>query len=307
MFDRIAPVYDADEPRHDRGARPPLAPAHGRRGVVRPGRPRARRLLRHRRPRGRGRARRRGRVTGLDFSERMLERARRKSPAIEWVQGDVLALPFADASFDAATVGFGVRNVERPRGGPARAAPRASAGRPARRSSRSRRRAALLAPFYRLWFDRVCRCSGACCPAAPPTRTCPRASAASRSPRTLAAAARAGRASREVGSASLPGVSSPCTWGRRGDRRRRRRSNGDPRGRPGLDGLPRRARGAPRADGREPPRARRRGRERGARGRRQAPAPAARLPLDAGRRRSRRSRPGSPSSSCTWRRSSTTT
>src|SRR5919199_3546071 len=45
-------------------------------------------------------------VTGLDFSERMLERARRKAP-LDWVQGDMLALPFADASFDAATVGFG--------------------------------------------------------------------------------------------------------------------------------------------------------------------------------------------------------
>ena len=51
-----------------------------------------------------------GRVTGLDFSERMLERARRKAP-LEWVQGDLLALPFADGTFDAATVGFGVRNV----------------------------------------------------------------------------------------------------------------------------------------------------------------------------------------------------
>jgi demethylmenaquinone methyltransferase/2-methoxy-6-polyprenyl-1,4-benzoquinol methylase len=28
------------------------------------------------------------------------------------VQGDALALPFADASFDAATVGFGVRNLD---------------------------------------------------------------------------------------------------------------------------------------------------------------------------------------------------
>src|SRR5213080_1239730 len=28
------------------------------------------------------------RVTGLDFAERMLERARRKSSAVEWVQGD---------------------------------------------------------------------------------------------------------------------------------------------------------------------------------------------------------------------------
>jgi demethylmenaquinone methyltransferase / 2-methoxy-6-polyprenyl-1,4-benzoquinol methylase len=53
-----------------------------------------------------------GRVTGVDFSDRMLERARRKSAAIEWVRGDLLALPFEDASFDAVTVGFGVRNVE---------------------------------------------------------------------------------------------------------------------------------------------------------------------------------------------------
>jgi demethylmenaquinone methyltransferase / 2-methoxy-6-polyprenyl-1,4-benzoquinol methylase len=52
-----------------------------------------------------------GRVVGLDFSERMLDRARRKSAAIEWVRGDLLELPFEDASFDAATVGFGVRNV----------------------------------------------------------------------------------------------------------------------------------------------------------------------------------------------------
>jgi demethylmenaquinone methyltransferase/2-methoxy-6-polyprenyl-1,4-benzoquinol methylase len=50
-------------------------------------------------------------VVGVDFSPRMLERARRKAPAIEWVQGDILELPFADGSFDAATVGFGVRNV----------------------------------------------------------------------------------------------------------------------------------------------------------------------------------------------------
>src|SRR5215212_8290326 len=51
-------------------------------------------------------------VTGLDFSERMLERARRKAPELEWVRGDLLALPFPDARFEATTVGFGVRNVE---------------------------------------------------------------------------------------------------------------------------------------------------------------------------------------------------
>jgi len=95
-----------------------------------------------------------GRVTGLDFSEQMLERARRKSSEIEWVQGDALALPFENGSFEAATVGFGVRNladlelglrelrrvlgdggrlgvleITRPRG--------------------------LLAPFYRVWFDGI--------------------------------------------------------------------------------------------------------------------------------------------------------
>jgi demethylmenaquinone methyltransferase/2-methoxy-6-polyprenyl-1,4-benzoquinol methylase len=52
-----------------------------------------------------------GVVTGLDFSPRMLERARRKSETVTWVEGDLLALPFPDGSFDAATVGFGVRNV----------------------------------------------------------------------------------------------------------------------------------------------------------------------------------------------------
>jgi arsenite methyltransferase len=42
------------------------------------------------------------RVVGLDFSEAMLQRARRKAPQVEWVRGDMLALPFADASFDVA-------------------------------------------------------------------------------------------------------------------------------------------------------------------------------------------------------------
>jgi demethylmenaquinone methyltransferase/2-methoxy-6-polyprenyl-1,4-benzoquinol methylase len=51
-------------------------------------------------------------VVGVDFSERMLERARRKAPELEWVQSDVLELPFEDASFDSAVVGFGARNVE---------------------------------------------------------------------------------------------------------------------------------------------------------------------------------------------------
>jgi len=55
------------------------------------------------------------RVVGLDFCRPMLEIARRKaeadSRAIPFVEGDALRLPFADETFDAATIGFGLRNL----------------------------------------------------------------------------------------------------------------------------------------------------------------------------------------------------
>lgn len=95
-----------------------------------------------------------GRVTGLDFSKPMLARARRKAPELEWVEGDLLALPFADGSFDAATVGFGVRNVE----------DISAALRELRRVLGPGGRLAvleitrprgLLRHFYGLWFDRL--------------------------------------------------------------------------------------------------------------------------------------------------------
>jgi demethylmenaquinone methyltransferase/2-methoxy-6-polyprenyl-1,4-benzoquinol methylase len=93
-----------------------------------------------------------GRVVGLDFSERMLERARRKSKEIEWVRGDVLALPFPDAAFDAATVGFGARNVE-DLGACFRELARVL--RPGGRLGvlEITRPAGPAAPFFRLWFD----------------------------------------------------------------------------------------------------------------------------------------------------------
>jgi demethylmenaquinone methyltransferase / 2-methoxy-6-polyprenyl-1,4-benzoquinol methylase len=93
-------------------------------------------------------------VTGLDFSEQMLARARRKTADVEWVQGDLLALPFEDGSFDAATVGFGVRNVD----------DLSLALRELRRVLRPGGRLAILEitqprgplkPFFSLWFDRV--------------------------------------------------------------------------------------------------------------------------------------------------------
>ena len=91
-------------------------------------------------------------VTGLDFSERMLERARRKSDEIDWVQGDAEKLPFEDAGFDAATVGFGVRNLaDLERGLTELRRVLRPGGRVA--ILEITRPSGLLAPFYRLWFD----------------------------------------------------------------------------------------------------------------------------------------------------------
>jgi demethylmenaquinone methyltransferase / 2-methoxy-6-polyprenyl-1,4-benzoquinol methylase len=96
--------------------------------------------------------RRGGRVVGLDFSEKMLERARRKSGAIEWVQGDALALPFADGDFDAATVGFGVRNLTDLAAGLIELHRVLRPGGKLAVLEITRPRG-LLKPFFRLWFD----------------------------------------------------------------------------------------------------------------------------------------------------------
>jgi demethylmenaquinone methyltransferase/2-methoxy-6-polyprenyl-1,4-benzoquinol methylase len=57
------------------------------------------------------------RITGMDFCQPMLDEAIAKKPAnptgagIRFIPGDGLALPVADASFDAVTVSFGLRNM----------------------------------------------------------------------------------------------------------------------------------------------------------------------------------------------------
>jgi demethylmenaquinone methyltransferase/2-methoxy-6-polyprenyl-1,4-benzoquinol methylase len=96
--------------------------------------------------------RRGGRVVGLDFSEPMLARARKKSGAIEWVQGDALALPFENGAFDAATVGFGVRNLADLEGGLRELARILRPGGKLAVLEITRPRG-LLKPFFRLWFD----------------------------------------------------------------------------------------------------------------------------------------------------------
>ena len=51
------------------------------------------------------------RVVGLDVTHRMLQLARARRPAIMFVTGDMLSLPFGDAMFDIVTTGYGLRNV----------------------------------------------------------------------------------------------------------------------------------------------------------------------------------------------------
>lgn len=62
-------------------------------------------------------------ITGMDFCQPMLDEAEKKKAAaqrygqVTFRQGDALALPLPDASFDAVTISFGLRNLaDRERG-----------------------------------------------------------------------------------------------------------------------------------------------------------------------------------------------
>ena len=100
-----------------------------------------------------------GRVVGCDFSEPMLELARRKSGEeglpVEFGWADALELPYGDEGFDAVTIGFGARNLAdlgRGLGEMARVL------RPGGRLvilEITRPQREPLASFYSLWFDRV--------------------------------------------------------------------------------------------------------------------------------------------------------
>ncbi|MBL0920561.1 MAG: bifunctional demethylmenaquinone methyltransferase/2-methoxy-6-polyprenyl-1,4-benzoquinol methylase UbiE [Phycisphaerales bacterium] len=61
------------------------------------------------------------RVVGLDYTPEMLDLARAKpaihgpdAPPVSYVQGDAMALPFGDGSFDVVSIAFGIRNVAEP-------------------------------------------------------------------------------------------------------------------------------------------------------------------------------------------------
>ena len=101
-----------------------------------------------------------GRVVGCDFSEPMLDLAREKAAAageagarFEWA--DALQLPYDAGRFDAATVGFGARNLaDLDRGLREMARVLRPGGRLVILEITQPQRPPL-ATFYSLWFDRV--------------------------------------------------------------------------------------------------------------------------------------------------------
>lgn len=60
-----------------------------------------------------------GRVVGIDFAPEMLQRARAKATkaklTIDFREGDALELGVPDATFDVASIAFGIRNVDDPK------------------------------------------------------------------------------------------------------------------------------------------------------------------------------------------------
>ena len=96
-----------------------------------------------------------GEVVGSDFSEGMLDLARRKAPELRFEHGNALALPYDDDTFDAATVGFGARNFsDLPQGLREMARVVRPGGRVVILEITAPERPPL-SLFFRLWFDRI--------------------------------------------------------------------------------------------------------------------------------------------------------
>ena len=96
-----------------------------------------------------------GEVVGSDFSEKMLELARAKAPALRFEWGNALELPYADGEFAAATVGFGARNFDDLDRGLAEMARVVRPGGRVVVLEITTPTRPPLSTFYRLWFDRV--------------------------------------------------------------------------------------------------------------------------------------------------------
>jgi demethylmenaquinone methyltransferase/2-methoxy-6-polyprenyl-1,4-benzoquinol methylase len=96
-----------------------------------------------------------GTVVGSDFSEPMLDVARRKSSVVRWEWANALELPYPDGGFDAATVGFGARNFSDLDRGLAEMARVVRPGGRVVVLEITVPRRSPLSTFFSIWFDRV--------------------------------------------------------------------------------------------------------------------------------------------------------
>jgi demethylmenaquinone methyltransferase / 2-methoxy-6-polyprenyl-1,4-benzoquinol methylase len=96
-----------------------------------------------------------GTVVGSDFSEPMLDVARRKSDAVRWEWANALELPYPDDGFDAATVGFGARNFSDLDRGLAEMARVVRPGGRVVVLEITVPRRPPLSTFFSIWFDRI--------------------------------------------------------------------------------------------------------------------------------------------------------
>lgn len=94
-------------------------------------------------------------VVGMDFSKEMLVLARRKAPDVRFEWGNALELGYEDASFDAATVGFGARNFADLEKGIAEMARVVRPGGRVVILEITTPQKPPLSWFFRLWFDRL--------------------------------------------------------------------------------------------------------------------------------------------------------
>jgi demethylmenaquinone methyltransferase / 2-methoxy-6-polyprenyl-1,4-benzoquinol methylase len=96
-----------------------------------------------------------GTVIGSDFSEAMLDLARRKSSEVRFEWGNALELPYEDGAFDAVTVGFGARNFSELRVGLREMARVTRVGGRVVVLEITTPQRPPLSWFFGLWFDRV--------------------------------------------------------------------------------------------------------------------------------------------------------
>jgi demethylmenaquinone methyltransferase/2-methoxy-6-polyprenyl-1,4-benzoquinol methylase len=96
------------------------------------------------------------RVVGIDFCRPMLEIAAGKtSNQVRLIEGDALALPFQDGSFEAVTIAFGLRNLSSVEGGLAELRRVLKPGGWAAVLEFSRPSNAVLRPLFGLYFTKV--------------------------------------------------------------------------------------------------------------------------------------------------------